>query len=61
MIGPVWPVGAGCYSRAALPMPLSIPLYININDNVKTYNVNFILFRRTIGVKHGADAARDSL
>ena len=61
MIGPVCPVGAGCYSQAALPMPLSNPLYININNNVKTYNVNLILFRRTIGVKHGADAARDSL
>ena len=23
VIGPVWPVGAGCYSQAALPMPLS--------------------------------------
>ena len=29
MIGPVWPVGAGCYySKAALPMPLSKLLYI---------------------------------
>ena len=27
VIGPVWPVGAGCYSQAALPMPLSKPLY----------------------------------
>ena len=27
VIGPVWPVGAGCYSPAALPMPLSKPLY----------------------------------
>ena len=27
VIGPVWPVGAGCYSKAALPMPLSKPLY----------------------------------
>ena len=26
VIGPVWPVGAGCYSEAALPMPLSKPL-----------------------------------
>ena len=26
VIGPVWPVGAGCYSQAALPMPLSKPL-----------------------------------
>ena len=29
VIGPVWPVGAGCYSQAALPMPLSKPLYLN--------------------------------
>ena len=28
VFGPVWPVGAGCYSQAALPMPLSKPLYI---------------------------------
>ena len=27
VFGPVWPVGAGCYSQAALPMPLSKPLY----------------------------------
>ena len=27
VIGLVWPVGAGCYSQAALPMPLSNPLY----------------------------------
>merc|ERR1711879_529436 len=26
VFGPVWPVGAGCYSQAALPMPLSKPL-----------------------------------
>ena len=26
VIGPVWQVGAGCYSQAALPMPLSKPL-----------------------------------
>ena len=29
VFGPVWPVGAGCYSQAALPMPLSKPLYID--------------------------------
>ena len=28
VIGPVWPVGAGCYSQAALPMPLSKLLYL---------------------------------
>ena len=27
VIGPVRPVGASCYSQAALPMPLSKPLY----------------------------------
>ena len=27
VIGLVWPVGAGCYSQAELPMPLSKPLY----------------------------------
>ena len=27
VIGPVWPVGASCYSQAALPM-LSKPLYV---------------------------------
>ena len=27
--GPFWPVRAGCYSQAALPMPLSNPLYTN--------------------------------
>ena len=27
VFGPVWPVGAGCYSQAVLPMPLSKPLY----------------------------------
>ena len=27
VIGPVWPVGPGCYSQAALPLPLSKPLY----------------------------------
>ena len=27
MIGPVWPVGGGCYSQVALPMPLPKPLY----------------------------------
>ena len=26
VIGPMWLVGAGCYSQAALPMPLSKPL-----------------------------------
>ena len=26
VFGPVWPVRAGCYSQAALPMPLSKPL-----------------------------------
>ena len=26
VFGPLWPVGAGCYSQAALPMPLSKPL-----------------------------------
>ena len=31
--GPVWPVGAGCYSQAALPMPLSKPLYMHISFN----------------------------
>ena len=30
VIGPVWPVGTGCYSQAALPMPLSKPLYNHI-------------------------------
>ena len=30
VIGPVWPVGAGCYSQAVLPMPLSKPLYFFI-------------------------------
>ena len=32
VIGPVWPVGAGCYSQAALPMPLSKPLYYLVSD-----------------------------
>ena len=27
VFGTVWPVGAGCYSQPALPMPLSKPLY----------------------------------
>ena len=30
--GPVWPVGAGCYSQAALPMPLSKPLYVSVKS-----------------------------
>ena len=46
MIGPVWPVGAGCYSQAALPMPLSKPLYVErtrITDVVsKSYDVKTI-------------------
>ena len=29
----VWPVGAGCYSQAALPMPLSKPLYASSYSN----------------------------
>ena len=36
VFGPVWPVGAGCYSKAALPMPLSKRLYAKIKTKVLT-------------------------
>ena len=49
VIGPVWPVGAGCYSQAALPMPLSKPLY-NANCCFGTSSLTNISVHSTLDV-----------
>ena len=49
VIGPVWPVGAGCYSQAALPMPLSKPLYKNDEPRSSLFSFDKLNIERYSG------------